>query len=170
MTTEPSLSSHIDQATEIVRDLICLRPHLKVRLPEDLARAKARLAKLRPEGKTKSGVDHDLLFQVGVILARQQEPLTMGEFGKALDVPLSTATRIVDWWVKSGYVERSRDPKDRRIVRVALTKAGRELVKTGNKLIRQRVELILRRFTAEERQTLVVLLHKLVESLANEKE
>jgi len=162
--TDPSLAAHIDQAAAIVRDIMRLKPRLKLALPPDLAKAKAQLDALRSVG------DHDTLFQVGVVLSRQQEPLSMGELSKALDVPLSTATRIVDWWVKSGYAERSPDAQDRRVVRVALTKSGHGLLKTGNKLICQRVEQVLRRFTPEERETLVVLMRKLVASLENEEE
>lgn len=162
--TDPSLSAHIDQVAAIVRDLVRLKPHLKLALPPDLARAKAQLDTLRSTG------DHETLFQVGVVLARQPEPLSMGELSKALDVPLSTATRIVDWWVRNGYAERSPDAQDRRVVRVALTRPGRDLLKAGNKLICQRVEQVLRRFTPDERETLVVLMRKLVASLENEEE
>ena len=111
-----------------------------------------------------------MLLQVGMVLAGQPEPLSMGELSKALDVPLSTATRIVDWWVKRSYAERSPDPRDRRVVRVALTKSGRDLLKAGNKLICQRVEQVLRHFTPDEREALMVLMRKLVASLENEEE
>jgi len=160
--TDPSLAAHVDQAAEIVRDMVRLRPRLKLALPPDLARAKAQLDTLRSAG------DHETLFQVGVVLSRQPEPLSMGELSKALDVPLSTATRIADWWVKSGYAKRSPDTQDRRVVRVALTKAGRDLLKAGNKLVRQRVEQVLRHFTPDEREMLVMLMRKLVTSLENE--
>ena len=161
--TDPTLAAHIDQAAAIVRDLVRLKPRLKLALPPDLARAKVQLDTLRSAGD-------ETLFQVGIVLSRQQEPLSMGELSKALDVPLSTATRIADWWVKNGYVKRSPDPKDRRVVRVALTKSGRDLLKAGNKLICQRVEQMLRRFTPDERETLVVLMRKLVASLENKEE
>jgi DNA-binding MarR family transcriptional regulator len=162
--TDPSLAAHVDQAAAIVRDMVRLRPRLKLTLPPDLARAKAQLDTLRATG------DHGTLLQVGVVLACQSEPLSMGELSKALDVPLSTATRIVNWWVKSGYAERLPDVQDRRVVRVALTKAGRDLLKASDKLLRQRVEHVLRRFAPEERETLVMLMRKLVESLENQEE
>ena len=162
--TDPSLAAHIDQAAAIVRDLVRVKPRLKLALPPDLARAKAQFDTLRSAG------DHNTLLQVSVVLSSQQEPLSMGELSKALDVPLSTATRIIDWWVNNGYAERSPDAQDRRVVRVALTKSGRELIKTSTKLIHQRVEQVLRRFTVEERETLVVLMRRLVESLENEED
>jgi DNA-binding MarR family transcriptional regulator len=162
--TDPTLAAHIEQAAKIVRDLVRLKPRLKLALPPDLARAQAQLDVLRSAG------GDEMLLQVGMVLAGQPEPLSMGELSQALDVPLSTATRIVDWWVKRGYAERSPDPRDRRVVRVALTKPGRDLLKAGNKLICQRVEQVLRRFTPDERETLMVLMRKLVESLENDEE
>jgi DNA-binding MarR family transcriptional regulator len=161
---DPSLATHVDQVAEIVRDFVRLGPRLKLAPPPDLARAKAQFDTLHAAG------EHGTLFQIGIVLARQAEPLSMGELSKALDVPLSTATRIIDWWVKNGYAERSPDPQDRRVVRVALTNAGHDLLKASDKLLRQRVEHVLRHFTPEERETLVTLMRKLVASLENQEE
>jgi DNA-binding MarR family transcriptional regulator len=162
--TDPSFAEHVDQAAEIVRDIMRLGPRLRLALPSDLARAKAQFDTLHSTG------DLAMLFRVVAVLARQPEPLSMGELSKALDVPLSTATRIVDLGVRSGYAERSPDAQDRRVVRVALTRSGRDLLKAGNRLIRQRVEQVLSHFTPDEREMLVVLMRKLVESLENEGE
>ena len=168
MTRKSPLSVHVDQVAEIVRDLVRLKSRLTVGVSPDLDPARAHLDELRSAGRARGVFDPTLLLQVGVILSRQPEPLSMGELSKALDVPLSTATRIVNWWAKSSYAERSRDPQDRRVVRVALTQAGQELIKTRHTFVRQRVEQVLRHFTPEERETLVVLMRKLVESLENE--
>lgn len=162
---ELSLALHTTQITEIVRHIIRLRPRLKAMLPENLARVKARLDSLHPDGAHGNPADYELLYHIGVILSRQPGPMTMGELSKALDVPLSTATRIVDWLVKSGYAQRLPDPEDRRIVRVTLTDAGQEVYKAGNEFVRKRVEQLLRRFTPGECENLVLLLGKLVEAL-----
>jgi DNA-binding MarR family transcriptional regulator len=165
---DPSLTVHVTEFTEIVRHLIGLKPRLKVVLPEDLARAKARFDTSHPAGKAGSVADYDLLFNIGVILSRRQEPVTMGELSQALDVPLSTATRIVDWLVKNAFAERLPDPDDRRIVRVALTETGQAMCRAGNEFIGKRVEQLLRPFTPEEREHLVLLLRKLVAALEEE--
>jgi DNA-binding MarR family transcriptional regulator len=165
--TEPSLALHTEQITEIIRQFIHLKPRFKTVLSEDLVRMRARLDESHPKGKAK-GADYALFYSVGIILSRQRDPLTMGELGKALDIPLSTATRVMDWFVRSGHVERQPDPEDRRIVRVALTKTGREFIKTREKVIRQHVEHILLRFTPDERESMIRLLRKLVEVLESE--
>ncbi len=168
--TESSLDPQIEQTARIVRRLVRLRPRFKMQIPERLVRVKARLDELYPEGRTRNPGDYDLLYQIGVALSQYPEAPTMGELSRALDVPLSTATRIVDWLVRAGYVERLHDPEDRRVVRVALTRTGRELVKLGDKLVRERVERILCVFSADERDTLIRLLDKLVTAMEDEGE
>jgi DNA-binding MarR family transcriptional regulator len=160
-----SFDQQVDEVVEILREVIQLKPRLKAMLPEDLARLKERLGELQPEGGPRRAADYDLFYRIGAVLSRQREPLSMGELSEALAVPLSTATRMVDWLVESGYARRLPDPDDRRIVRVALTVTGRELYQTISEFIRLRVEQILRRFTAEERKELTLLLRKLVVAL-----
>lgn len=46
----------------------------------------------------------------------------------ALDLDTSTLSRTVDGLVKTGWVERTQDPADRRAVCLTLTAAGREKV------------------------------------------
>ena len=167
---DPSFTVHTAQFTEIVRHFIRLKPRLKATLPEDenLARVKAHLEEAHLGGRAGSIADYDLLLNIGVILSRQQEPMTMGELSQALDVPLSTATRIVDWLVKNDYAKRLSDPDDRRIVRVALTETGQAMYRAANEFIQKRVERLLRPFTPEERENLVMLLRKLVKALEEE--
>jgi DNA-binding MarR family transcriptional regulator len=54
--------------------------------------------------------------------------LPMRGLAEALDVSQASATGIVDRMEQRGLVERRRDDDDRRIVRVALTDEGRQLV------------------------------------------
>jgi len=92
----------------------------------------------------------------------------MGELSQALDVPLSSATRIVDHLVKHEYAQRLADPDDRRIVRVSLTDTGQRLFRGLDEFIQSRLEQILRHFTPEEQETLLGLLRKLLSALSEE--
>jgi DNA-binding MarR family transcriptional regulator len=180
--TEPSLTLQTDQSVdilmsdssyttqfmEIVRQFVCLRHRLRVMLPEDVAQARARFEKLFPEEQARSATDYDLLYRVSVLLARRQEPMTMGELGQALDVPLSSATRIVDLLVENGYAQRVPDAEDRRVVRVSLTDIGQEMCRTIEGFIRKRVERLLQVFTPEEQETLVALMRKFVKAFDEE--
>jgi DNA-binding MarR family transcriptional regulator len=89
----------------------------------------------------------------------------MGELSEALSVPVSTATRMVDWQVANGYVERLSDPDDRRIVRLGLTPVGRRLLRTLDAFLKERIEGVLRRFPAGERDQIIALIRRLVDVL-----
>ena len=53
-------------------------------------------------------------------------PKTMTHVANILEIKVSTLTSTVNKLVKKGYVERLRDDKDRRIVKVALTDKGEQ--------------------------------------------
>jgi DNA-binding MarR family transcriptional regulator len=54
--------------------------------------------------------------------------ITMGELADCLDAAsMSTATQMADRLVRLGLVDRSGDPDDRRLVRIALSAKGRSL-------------------------------------------
>lgn len=160
-----SASPILDYPAELAavwEDLWRVMPRLRAELPEEVARVKERLGQLHPEGGPARAADYDLFCRIGVFLARATLPLSMSQLSEELAVPMSTATRIVEWLVESGYVERLADLQDRRVVRVALSPTGRELYQALNEFMRQRVALLLQRFSAEERQILVLLLRKVV--------
>ncbi len=55
-------------------------------------------------------------------------PRTMGALAAEICLKISTATRVVDQLVAGGLAARLDDPHDRRVCRVEITKAGRDLV------------------------------------------
>jgi DNA-binding MarR family transcriptional regulator len=65
--------------------------------------------------------------------------------------------------------ERVHDPNDRRIVRVGMSKTGRELYEMGMSYNKQRIAKLLKDFTAEEQEQLLRLMNKLFDALLNEK-
>lgn len=85
----------------------------------------------------------DISFpQFNALLALQEfGPLTMGELCKHLFTACSTATDLADRMERAGLVERVRDKKDRRVVRMHLLPQGDEVV---NQVIFER-----RRFLGE---------------------
>jgi DNA-binding MarR family transcriptional regulator len=104
-----------------------------------------------------------------MLLSQNAEPLTMGELSSELDVPMSTATRIVDGLVRAEMVERVNDSNDRRVVRVGMSKNGRKLYETGMTYNKQRIAELLKDFTSEEQTQLLKLMNKLFDALMKEK-
>jgi DNA-binding MarR family transcriptional regulator len=153
---------------EIVRQFRKLRRYAKALLPEEVAQAEARLDELLQQNRPSTGTDYDLLYNIGIILSHQKTPLTMSELSQTLDVPLSTATRIVDLLVKNNYAQRLNDPEDRRIVRIALTETGLATYQVINEFMQKRLDRVLQHFTVGERDTLLTLLNKLLEVMKEE--
>jgi DNA-binding MarR family transcriptional regulator len=151
---------------ELVRQFVQLAPRLKAAMPEDedLARIREQLHALRAGARPEFG-DFGLFLNLNLALREHDGPMTMGDLSRALNVPLSSATRVVDLLVKSKCVERLADPDDRRVVRVALTETGQALYGAIHNAIQRRAERMLRPFTPQERETLIVLLRKLVAGL-----
>jgi DNA-binding MarR family transcriptional regulator len=164
-TPHPIPECNVTEFASLLRRIRQLKPFLNMNLPQDLANARTRLDETHPGGRAGSAADMELLYTVSLELTRQEEPVSMGELSRLLDVPLSTATRIMDWLVQSGYAERLSDPQDRRVVRVGLTQNGRQIYQGVNAMMRTQVEKWLHNFTPGECQILTKLLSKLVDAI-----
>ncbi len=147
---------------DLAGDLIRLKGRLRVVLPDDIARLKEQLGALHGADARARAADYDLFYRVAVVLHRRREPVTMGDLATALAVPLSTATRMVDWLVEAGYAERLADPLDRRVVLVGLTESGRTLYGTIGAFLEERAAALMRALTPDERATLIRLLRKIL--------
>ncbi len=117
-------------------------------LPEELAHVRDLVSGFSGDG---SGVSSNLCHA---------DSLTMGELAVALSLPQSTATRVVDWLVADGYGERLADVQDRRVVRVALTEAGRKLHLAMEEYIAGKVAHFLEPATDAEKAALFSLIGK----------
>jgi DNA-binding MarR family transcriptional regulator len=150
---------------DILLRLFYLRRRFRGKLPEQILNFKDSIQKHNLREKIDQINAQDVFFTVGVIFSRQSAPITMGDLSRILGMPFSTATRTADWLVDNGYVQRLADPEDRRVVRVELTKAGKELNRAMNNHMLERTEQLLYDFSPEERKELGRLLGKLVDNL-----
>lgn len=64
---------------------------------------------------------------VALILLWEQDDQTVGELGRKLYLQSNTLTPMLKRLETLGYVGRSRDSTDERLVRITLTEAGRRL-------------------------------------------
>jgi DNA-binding MarR family transcriptional regulator len=74
--------------------------------------------------------EYDVLYQV----RRARRPLRMSELAGHLLVSRPTATRVVDRLVRRGWLDRWHDDRDRRVVQVAITEAGRRAQRRAGRL------------------------------------
>jgi DNA-binding MarR family transcriptional regulator len=139
--------------------LFALR-HYRFVPPEHILRLQQQLESTR-RGRGDLLSSYPVLMRLFSFLAHIKIPPTMSELGTALETPLSTTTRIVDWLVRARIIERVSDPKDRRIVRVRLTDDGREIYQTGMDFNKKQLMSLLTIYSPEEQEQLLRLIHKL---------
>lgn len=76
---------------------------------------------------------------VAMVALSELREATMGQLAKRLRVTMGASTNIVDRLVRAGYVMRTRDTRDRRVVRVKLepkgSKALREIEDSATSLM-----------------------------------
>ena len=94
---------------------------------------------------------------------------TMGELGQVSDVQLSTLTRVIDKLVRWGFVCRTTEPSDRRVVRVILSEEGIKMVEKFEAARKKRVISILKCLTPQERENLVEILQVIYNRVFKEK-
>jgi DNA-binding MarR family transcriptional regulator len=158
---DPSLH----EMKDLLQRLFRLRHRFRVGLPEKIEGLKKRLSQHTHRNPIENSNYFDLFYNIGAILSVQAKPMTMGEISRRLNVPLSTATRIMDWLVSNDYAQRLPDPDDRRVVLVALTETGSRMYHEIDAFFMQRVEQLMHSFTPEERRTFQGLMDKMIKSL-----
>jgi DNA-binding MarR family transcriptional regulator len=72
-------------------------------------------------------------FSVLVLLDQCEAPPTLTELGRWMFRSKNSMTTVIDHMERDGLVQRVRDPRDKRSVRVVATEAGRALFDRGKK-------------------------------------
>src|SRR5262245_505565 len=97
---------------------------------------------------------------VTLLLLQRHGERTMSELAEVLGAPLSTVSGIGERLARRGLVHRRRQPEDRRIVIVRLTRKG----ETAATKLRQQIDGLMRRvmaaLTQEELTQLLALVAK----------
>lgn len=68
------------------------------------------------------------VLQMGILRVLRRHEWTLSELSRHMVYDPSTLVPAVDKLERSGYLERQRDPRDRRRLPLAITPEGRELV------------------------------------------
>lgn len=95
-------------------------------------------------------------------------PCVQHELGSYLSLEKSTVSRLVAGMTDKGWVERARDPSNRRFQKVVLTAAGRHVAVRIAEATRMRHERWLSALSAEEQRALAVGLPALLRAMSTE--
>ena len=102
------------------------------------------------------------LTAIGPYVAR-----TMSQTAQSLGITTGTLTVSIDRLVKKGYVDRRRDDRDKRIVRISLTRNGKLACRMHSKFHRVLAKRILEPYSEEDRTRLLVMVKAVDEHVEN---
>jgi len=110
------------------------------------------------------------LPQMGILmLLRGEGPCRMSEIAKALSVTTPAATGIISRMVRAGFIKRIAGVKDRRVIRVELTKKGKRVI---DEIVMKKEKMMTEAFStfsANEREQYLKLFRKIYVSLTGDK-
>lgn len=91
--------------------------------------------------------------------------LTVGQLSHAVGLSLPRTSRLVDQLVQTGHVERERGERDRRVVRVRLTRWGRPVARRLFETRASAVEAVLTAAGPDRAEAFVGVLEAVVARL-----
>ncbi|GAB3797085.1 MarR family winged helix-turn-helix transcriptional regulator [Virgibacillus kimchii] len=94
----------------------------------------------------------------------EEGDLTIGELSNKISLAFSTTTDLVDRMEKNELVERVRDTKDRRVVRIHVLDKGKDIIREVIDKRQKYLGEVLENFTEEQTDDL----HELLELLHHE--
>jgi DNA-binding MarR family transcriptional regulator len=95
-------------------------------------------------------------------LSFQEEPISATQLSEELCHDMGALTRVVDELERRGLVRRERSRRDRRVVELAITAAGRREAETGKRVIVELMNELTEHFSATELDALVGLLQRML--------
>src|SRR5581483_4592052 len=131
-------------------------------------RAGNALAELLQAKCTALGMSFVVTPSQWVALAWLEEDngIPIGTLAHRLDIEASVTTCIVQRLEQRGLLERVHDREDRRVVKIFLTKPGRELVRALEPGVIAFHEQLFRGFSSEEQRAFVAYLHQLMSNVS----
>jgi DNA-binding MarR family transcriptional regulator len=116
----------MDERERIVREVIKLLPELAKSLNRDVAAHAVAMRDAAGHGAA-GGPEVSAAQLRTLIHLTQYGPQTMGELAEGMQITMASATGLVKPLVQMGYVTRSRDANDQRVVRVGLSPGAQRL-------------------------------------------
>lgn len=99
---------------------------------------------------------------------RHSGECTVSELAEWLDVTSATVTGITNKLAAQGFISRSRENRDRRVVKVGITEAGLTALSEVEKIRRARVAEVLSTLSSEDLQKLAEIADKLLLAMETE--
>lgn len=110
------------------------------------------------------------LLQMQVLVyVKKHTDISMREIAQEFHIEMPSATSLINTLVKDNFVVRHTDIKDRRLVKVALTKKGNTLLEKTLQEKCQRMQKNLSYLSGQDKKNLLNILEKIVHHMEEEK-
>ncbi|NYT39575.1 MarR family transcriptional regulator [Sphingomonas sp. R-74633] len=129
----------------------------------------SRLMRRRFDERARASGSSVAQWRVLKILARSPG-LNQGQLAEMIEVEPITACRMIDRLEEAGFVERRRDPADRRAWRIHLTEKAGPVLDELHVLAADLIEETLQGFSSTQREELIATLEGLRANLTNVQE
>ncbi|MDQ2915478.1 MAG: MarR family transcriptional regulator [Chloroflexota bacterium] len=150
------------------------RPASRAPGTEEVRLAGMLLSLLPRIGKLAAQVAHDrgaiTLERARILWQLVEAPRRSGELAQRCVLTPASVSELVDSLERDGFVRRSEDRSDRRVVVVDITSRGRREIERVGELMTAPVAKIIAGLSAEKRARLAAALTDLQEALAAPKE
>lgn len=150
------------------------RPASRAPTTEDARLAGMLLSLLPRIGKIAGQVAHErgamTLERARILWQLTESPRRSGEIAQRCALTPASVSELVDSLERDGYVRRSEDRNDRRVVVVEITARGKREIERVGELMTAPVAKIIASLSADKRTRIAAALADLQEAFANPKE
>jgi len=108
-----------------------------------------------------------MLQSEALMCIKKHREAHMGDIASHFATTMPTATALIDKLIGTKYVKRENDAKDRRIVRINLTKSGEKLLSETLKQRASKMKKLLSYLSKQDKLELLRILNILVEKSEN---
>jgi len=98
----------------------------------------------------------------GLIFIKENENSHLTDLAKSFSITLSTANNLVNRLVNLNLVKKESGQKDQRVIKLSITKKGKDLIK---RLVKERKKIfsnVINRLTQDEKEKLLIILKKII--------
>jgi DNA-binding MarR family transcriptional regulator len=150
------------------------RPATRAAITEDARLAGMLLSLLPRIGKIAGQVAHErggiTLERARILWQLVESPRRSGEIAQRCGLTPASVSELVDLLERDGFVRRSEDRNDRRVVVVEISARGRREIERVGELMTAPVAKILAGLSADKRSRIAAALADLQEAFAAPKE
>lgn len=113
---------------------------------------------------------HVTLLQIEALWCiKRKKQIHMGDIAQNFSITMPTATSLIDKLIAAKLAKRVNDKKDRRIVRITITREGDELLKEVSKQKENKINKLLSYLSDLDKRELLKILEKIIEKEKYEK-